>query len=293
MLQRGATVNGAVPHPIPYQGSKRLLAGAILAKVKRRHVRVLFEPFSGSGALSLAAAQAGVAQGYVLGDSLRPLVEIWRAILHEPGALADGYEALWREQPEGDSGDHYVAVRARYNEEGGAARLLYLLARCVKNAPRWNTSGAFNQAPDRRRRGTRPEAMRAAILGASRLLSGRARVECGDFRETIAAATPEDLVYLDPPWQGTTEGQDKRYHEGLERDALVAALEALDARGVPFVLSYDGRCGERRYGAALPRALGLRRVELPAGRSSQATLLGRDELTIESLYLSRHLRARR
>jgi DNA adenine methylase len=33
----------------------------------------------------------------------------------------------------------------------------------------------------------------------------------------------------------------------------------------------------------------LTRVELDAGRSSQSTLLGRDEVTFESLYLSQDL----
>jgi DNA adenine methylase len=36
----------------------------------------------------------------------------------------------------------------------------------------------------------------------------------------------------------------------------------------------------------LPERLRLHLVELDAGRSSQATLLGRDEVTVESLYLS-------
>jgi DNA adenine methylase len=58
---------------------------------------------------------------------------------------------------------------------------------------------------------------------------------------------------------------------------------------VALALSYDGRRGARTYGSPLPASLGLRRVELVAGRSSQATLLGRAEVTIESLYLSREL----
>jgi DNA adenine methylase len=36
----------------------------------------------------------------------------------------------------------------------------------------------------------------------------------------------------------------------------------------------------------LPAKLRLTLVEIEAGRSSQATLLGRDEMTVESLYLS-------
>ncbi len=44
--------------------------------------------------------------------------------------------------------------------------------------------------------------------------------------------------------------------------------------------------GERTYGPPLPAALGLSRLLLDAGTSSQATLLGRAEKTVESLYLS-------
>ena len=54
-------------------------------------------------------------------------------------------------------------------------------------------------------------------------------------------------------------------------------------------MSYDGRLGERGYGRPLPARLDLTLVEIEAGRSSQATLPGRDEMTVESLYLSRAL----
>jgi len=36
----------------------------------------------------------------------------------------------------------------------------------------------------------------------------------------------------------------------------------------------------------LPEHLNLIKIAIHAGRSSQATLLGRDDITIESLYLS-------
>lgn len=44
-----------VPHPIPYQGSKRNLAKQILSFFPN-DTRVLFEPFAGSAAISIAAA---------------------------------------------------------------------------------------------------------------------------------------------------------------------------------------------------------------------------------------------
>ena len=59
-----------------------------------------------------------------------------------------------------------------------------------------------------------------------------------------------------------------------------------------MVISYDGRIGDKVYGKRLPSSLGLRLFEVRAGRSSQETLLGRQGVTFESLYISEHLLSR-
>jgi len=56
-------------------------------------------------------------------------------------------------------------------------------------------------------------------------------------------------------------------------------------REIKYLVSYDGRTGDRVHGRKLPDRLRLHLIELQAGRSSQATLLGRAEVTVESLYL--------
>lgn len=66
----------------------------------------------------------------------------------------------------------------------------------------------------------------------------------------------------------------------------MAQLAALNHRNIRYLVSYDGRLGKRSYGKPLPSKLDLTLIEIEAGRSSQATLLGRDEMTVESLYLS-------
>ncbi|OGQ12654.1 MAG: hypothetical protein A2138_16090 [Deltaproteobacteria bacterium RBG_16_71_12] len=275
------------PHPIPYQGSKRRLAAQLLAHVPK-DVDTLWEPCCGSAAMTLAAAREGRARRFVLGDSLAPLCALWQRILDEPAALAAEYQALWSAQRDAPRA-WYDQVRDGFNADQDPAKLLFLLARCVKSAVRFNAAGAFNQSPDRRRRGTRPERMRAHLLGASALLAGRAQVRAGDYAAALADAGPRDLVYLDPPWQGTSGARDRRYHRQHERERFVGDLERLLARGVRVMVSYDGRLGDRGYGEPLPVRLGLLRVELCAGRSAQATLLGRDSETVEALYLSRAL----
>jgi DNA adenine methylase len=277
-----------LPHPIPYQGSKRLLAERILGVVGSRNFEALYEPFAGSAAISIAGAARRIAKRYELSDTLAPLVEIWQAIIEQPAQLADDYEGIWTAQFDGNSIEHFNLVRAEYNRHPGPARLLYLFARCVKNAPRFNGDGAFNQSPDKRRHGMRAVKMRDEIEGASALLRGKARARVLPFEEALADATASDLVYLDPPWQGTSTGRDRRYHEGLDRQRLIEELEDLNRRGVPFLLSYDGRHGTKTYADPLPTALAVR-LELAAGRSAQATLLGRTEQTVESLYVSEEL----
>ncbi len=274
-----------VAHPIPYQGSKRKLAPRILDFFLGLPIRTLYEPFAGSAAVSLAAAQKNVADQYLIADNLESLAQIWQDIIASPWVLADSYTCIWKAQHSEDDG-YYFRVRDRFNDHGDPADLLYLLARCVKNSPRWNQKGQFNQSPDRRRLGTAPSKMLRAIGGAHRLLHGKSSAVCGDFEQTIADAKPHDLVYMDPPYEGTSVGRDLRYHQGLNRERLLGALENLNRRGVPWVLSYDGRCGDRSYGSPLPSSLRATHIELNAGRSSQATLNGLRASTIESIYLS-------
>lgn len=273
----------AAPHPIPYQGSKRRLAAAIL-----RHAppaRRLVEPFAGSAAITLAAAAHGAASRFLLADRLAPLAALWRAILEDPAATARRYRRLWQGQ-ERDPAGHFASARDRFNRTGDPVLLLYLLARCVKNAIRFNGEGAFNQAADHRRRGMHPDRMARHMARAAELLAGRTEVQAADYVDVLADAGAGDLVYLDPPYQGVSGGRDPRYVAGVDLPRLVDQLEELNRRQVRYLLSFDGRTGEKHYGVPLPRALGLRRVELAAGRSSQATLSGRVADTVESLYLS-------
>lgn len=277
------------PHPIPYQGSKRLLAPMILSFVPANRYRRLIEPFIGSGAVTLAAAGRRMFKRYLLSDVLSPLCHLWETIVTDPDGLSDRYAELWEGQ-KSDPVTHYNWVRAQFNQDRDPAMLLFLLARCVKNAVRFNPRGDFNQSSDKRRLGTRPSIMTAEIKGASGLLSGRCEIRNCDFKKMLASARETDLVYMDPPYQGTSAGRDSRYVQGVKRDDLIAALDDLNRRGVQFILSYDGACGDKIYGEALPASLHLHRVLVDAGRSAQATLNGGTHRTVESIYLSPGLR---
>lgn len=276
-----------VPHPIPYQGSKRRLALAILSHVEDGRYTRFVEPFAGSAAVTLAAAKYGKSRSFLINDRLVPLVDLWQRIIDRPAEVADAYEALWHRERERPI-DEYYAIRSEFNSDREPAKLLYLLARCVKNAVRFNPSGEFNQSPDKRRTGTHPDLMRKELCASHSLLAGRTAATCGDFLDVFYAALPGDFFYLDPPYQGTSEGRDSRYVCGVSRERMIEGLNVLNAKGISFVLSYDGSCGDRTYGDRLPGDLASRLL-LDVGRSSQATLNGRHQVTIESLYISRDI----
>ena len=132
----------------------------------------------------------------------------------------------------------------------------------------------------------KPETMRERILGVSRLLRQRAELSSLDFRDVLASVDEDDLVYLDPPYQGASFTRDHRYFAGVAYDDLADALSRLNDMRVSYILSYDGKTGGKEHGKPLPANLALERRHIHAGRSSQATLLGRDAQTVESLYLS-------
>ncbi len=273
-----------IPQPFQYQGSKRVLAPLILTYLPNSFKR-LVEPFAGSAAMTLACAARSKSEYYWLNDLNKPLAELLNLMINRPEELVDAYMGLWKSDA-ADALEHYYTVREQFNRTREPKLFLYLLARCIKGAVRYNNDGFFNQSPDKRRLGTQPDTMRRNIMGISMLLRGKAIVTSHDFRDVLASVGGDDVIYMDPPYQGTSGERDSRYLAGLTFDDFVVTLDDLNSRGLRYAISYDGRTGEKSYGEPLPDYLKLVHIEVTAGRSTQATLLGRDETTVESLYLS-------
>ena len=272
------------PHAIQYQGSKRALAPAILRYFPGQFAR-LVEPFAGTAAMSIACAAQGNAHAYWINDVNAPLAELLAFMIDRPAELADFYEHLWNQQHE-DSIEHYYRAREDFNRTRDPKFFLYLLARCAKGSVRYNAAGLFNQSPDKRRHGALPKRMRENIFGVSALLKGKTVISSLDYTDVLSQIHDEDIVYMDPPYQGVCGDRDSRYFAGIDHEEFVAVLSELNRRQIRYVVSYDGRTGQKMFGVRLPEHLALTLIELQAGRSSQATLLGREALTVEALYLS-------
>jgi len=284
-------MNGTTPHIVQYQGSKRMLAPQILSFMPR-HFSRLIEPFAGMAAITIACAKQERADSYIINDLNKSVSLILQAAVEFPEQLYRDYETIWVEQfnyPDGHVA-HFYQIRDEYNNgDISPAKMLYLLARCVKGSVRYGNNGKFNQSPDKRRNGTNPQTLKQNIYAISYYLKGKSLFYALDYREILDMAKQGDLIYMDPPYQGTSNVRDSRYISGITFDEFVDAIEALNYKGADFIISYDGICGKKHYGKELPEELGLQKVLLNAGLSSQSTLLGRKETTFEALYISRGL----
>ena len=287
-------MNGNNPHIVQYQGSKRILAPQILRFIPSNFNR-LVEPFAGMAAITIAVAKQNRADNYLVNDLNSPLVEILKSAIETPNELITQYTKVWNEQfsyPSGSVG-HYYKVREDFNKgQQTPANMLYLLARCVKGSVRYGNNGQFNQSPDKRRNGTSPQTLKANVMAISYYLKGKTSFRSRDYREVLEEAREGDVVYMDPPYQGVSNVRDSRYYSGIEFYDFVEAVDDLNRRGIDFLISYDGKCGDKQYGVDLPEELGLQKVLLNAGLSSQSMLLGKKEITYEALYVSKGLQQR-
>ena len=286
-----------VPHLVQYQGSKRIIAPEIIKFFPLSFNR-LIEPFSGTCAITILTAMEKKCDKFWVNDINFPLIHLMKECVNNPQKLVSDYRDIWKGQfYEGQNNiDYFYKIRDEFNAGmKDPARMLFLLARVVKGAVRYNTNGDLNQSCDKRRYGTKPEMIADNAVSISNLLSGRTEFSCMDYKEVLALAKPGDLVYMDPPYQGTSKSdntRDNRYIQGVEFDEFVKELEKLNDRGVDYIVSYDGKTGDKMIGKPLPEYLELTHIYINAGISAQATLNGKKEITYESLYASKNLISR-
>ncbi len=283
-----------VPHLVQYQGSKRIIAPEII-KFFPDKVDRLVEPFSGTCAVSILAAAENKCGNFWVNDINGPLIKMMEECVEFPQKLVDEYSIIWEGQFDNGQNnvDYFYKVRDEFN--GGmkdSARMLFLLARVVKGAVRYNVRGELNQSCDKRRYGTKPQIIANNAFKISELLKGKACFSSEDYKDILALTEPGDLVYMDPPYQGTSNRdnpRDNRYIQGVDFEEFVEELSKLNNRGIDFIVSYDGMTGDKMIGRKLPKELNLNHTYINAGLSAQATLNGKKEITYESLYASKNL----
>ncbi len=279
------------PHLVQYQGSKRNIASQIL-RYFPDDISRLIEPFAGTCAVSILAAKEKRAEHFIVNDVNAPLVDMMRRCIETPEELYETYLDIWNGQfADGqDNVAYFYRIRDEFNAGNqDPARMLFLLARVVKGSIRYNSKGQINQSCDKRRYGTKPETVRHNACMISALLKEKTEFSSVDYREVLRKAKPGDLVYMDPPYQGTSNQEckhDNRYIQGVAYNDFVEALDDLNRRNIDYIISYDGMTGDKKIGMDLPEDLDLFHLYINAGTSAQSVLNGQKQTTYESLYLS-------
>lgn len=284
-----------VPHLVQYQGSKRSIASEII-KFFPNSIDRLVEPFSGTCAVSILAAIENKCDKFWVNDINEPLIKMMEECVNNPKKLTEEYLTIWEGQFQENQNniDYFYKVRDEFNSGmKDSARMLFLLARVVQGAVRYNAHGKFNQSCDKRRYGTKPQTIFNNAFRISELLKQRTVFSNKDYKEVLAMMKKGDLVYMAPPYQGTSNQnnvRDNRYIQSIDFEEFVNELEKLNNRNIDFIVSYDGMTGNKVMGKILPQKLQLNHIYVDAGISAQATLNGKKERTYESLYISKNLK---
>jgi len=221
--------------PIKCQGIKTKLVPLInqiqLAPIKGRWI----EPFCGSCviALNLQPEQALLADTnpHVIGfyrdiQQGRITPEGVRAFLEREGTLL---------QQKGEA--HYYDIRRRFNQEPNSLDFLFLNRACFNGVMRFNQKGEFNvpfcRKPTRFTLAYTTKIVNQIARFVRTLATCRWEFVVADFRETLQAVQPEDVVYADPPYVG--RHTDYFNHWNASDDLFLRqALQRLPCR---FVLS--------------------------------------------------------
>lgn len=267
---------------IKWAGGKRQLLPQIRAALPQgldwSSVTYL-EPFLGGGAvlLDLQPPRARVADVNV------ELIGMLTVVRDNPGELLD----CLRAHEAANGPEHFYRVRAWDRDAGAfaartpverAARMLYLNKTCYNGLYRVNRSGQFNVPYGRY---AKPNIVNEDGIRVVHhyLRDNDVELAVRGYAETCAAAGPNDVVYLDPPYDVVS---DTANFTGYAADGFGRAEQAalrdtcleLDARGARFLLSNSAT----EFIMELYRGHGWRIDRVRAARAINSKAAGRGKV---------------
>jgi len=186
------------------------------------------EPFVGGGAMMLALGLPKT----VINDVLPDLTKTYLAVRDSPVEVG---LLLCELRDWGTEENHYYAVRASEpdSDVDAAARMIYLNAHCFNGIWRTNKSGKMN-VPYGKKADKITDALLERIGEASEALQG-VEVFNEDFEPVVKAAEEGDLLYVDPPYDGTFVDYAEEGFVGMSQHRLGSELAEADKRGVAFI----------------------------------------------------------
>jgi DNA adenine methylase len=219
----------SVPKPfIKWAGGKTQMLETLYPLVMKRLAvsGKYFEPFLGGGALALQMVGVDV----VASDANDDLIEVWDVVRRNPHQLSLRLERMRAAH----SKDFYYKTREleATNALDRAARFIYLNKMGFNGLYRVNRkTGKFNVPIGRGRPTSIPTY--SELVAISSVLTKYWRLESLDFETVIEEAEAGDVVFADPPYDGTFD-----YTSGFsdkDRWRLASCLRRAARRGVGVI----------------------------------------------------------
>lgn len=233
--QFGMSIYKTVVPPIKCQGIKTKLVPWVRAVIPEDFDGTWIEPFMGSGVVAFNVRPKKA----ILGDTNPHLIAFYSAI-----STGDITPARVRSFLENEGakllqteGEHYYAVRERFNQHGDPMDFLFLNRSCFNGMIRFNRKGGFN-VPFCRKPNRFAQALITKIANQVQAVSdamsvGDYEFHLQSFSETIAHATDSDLIYCDPPYIG----RHVEYFNGWDEERELQLESDLSAAPCGFILS--------------------------------------------------------
>jgi DNA adenine methylase len=263
---------------IKWTGSKRHQAEAIIKHIPDKEYEIYYEPFVGGGSMLYRLLHSKIKfKGWICSDKCEPLINLWLLIKQDPEYLTNYYKDTWTElQEKGQS--VYYNVREDFNRQQKPEQLFFLTRTCTNGLIRFNTAGQFNTSFHITRPGIHPDTISGIINQWSKKLQEfDVQFLCCDYKEI--KPNESDLVYLDPPYMGTSG----MYYGAIDHQALWDYLKGLKCT---YLLSYDGQSGGTDNTYKVPTELYEKHVYINSGGSSFKRIVSREIAEVrDSLYI--------
>ncbi|STD27878.1 DNA adenine methylase [Edwardsiella tarda] len=191
----------------------------------------LVEPFGGACTVMMNTDYPG----YLIADVLPDLVNTHKMIASAPDELVNRTRALFAC---GNFADMYYGHRMDFNTAAvdplhRAAVFLYLNRHGYNGLCRYNQHGHFNVPFGNHKKPYFPEAEIDAFAEKAQ----HATFICASYEETLAMVKPGDVIYCDPPYDGTFSSYHTSKFSEDDQYRLASILERLASEGFPIIAS--------------------------------------------------------
>ncbi|MFA8114482.1 DNA adenine methylase [Escherichia coli] len=192
----------------------------------------LVEPFAGSCAVMMATDYPH----YLVADINPDLIGLYSVIKNGPELLISIGKDLFAKNK---TPEDYYDIRREFNHgrdwpaDCRAAMFIYLNRHCYRGLCRYNKRGEFNVPYGNYKQPYFPENEIRAFAEKAK----RATFICASYDETLAMLQHGDVVYCDPPYDGTFTGYHTAGFTEADQRRLAAILDSCSSKGHPVIAS--------------------------------------------------------